>query len=389
MIQLLPHQQAFVDKNPRKAILAWGTRVGKSYTIAFWLKHYTLYNFLLVCPKRLVKKWQEDLQACGDEHSPNVTICTKEQFKKIDLTKYDGIVVDEAHHFNSPLKIKPSQLTVSLYNWACMNPNAPVLLATATPISSSPANLHTLAAIVGHTWDWGLYQREFYQLVRRPFSPRPFFEPRPNWRKNIRPYVREVCDILTLSDVVEVPEQQHETIPIALMPDTQKKVNDFHDVQPSKEWAVKHQLENGMEKLLKIRDLSEDESKVIIVCKYRHQQDMYAKELAKDREVFVLNGDTKDPGAVIKEAQESTECYFIAQADCMEGFRGDSFSMLIFASMSWRYVSYEQTLGRMLHLDKKNGNKYYYLLSGEKDRSVYDRIMAGKDFSIERATITN
>jgi hypothetical protein len=379
MIILKKHQKKFVEKNPVKCIMAWSTRAGKTYAIAFWALNRPKTRFILVCPKRIVDQWRRDLEAC---RVSNVIVASKEKFKFINLESYNGLIIDEAHHFASPIFDHPSQMTVKAYEFVRANPDMPVLLATATPIASKPANLHTLATLTGRHYDWPKYREYFYRLVRRPYAPHPFWEPKSEWRKLIQPFARKLCDIVLLSDIVDVPEQKHDIIPVVLTDKTQKAIKDFSDISPSKEWYGKHQLSQGQEKIDVIRELSEDESKVIVVAKYKKQIADLKKELEKDREVFVLDGDTKRPLDVIDAAHNATECYFILQADCAEGFRGDSFSMMIFASMSWKYVSYQQALGRMLHLEKKLENQFYYLLACDKDKDVYERIKAGEDFSI-------
>lgn len=385
--ELLKHQQEFVDECPRKTILAWGTRVGKSYTICFWMKNFPNVEFILVCPKRIKKQWEDLLAECG---VLNAVVMTKEEIKKTDISQYGGLVFDEAHHVASGLykPHKTSQLTRTVYNWVRNHPEAPVLLATATPICSNPSNLHTLAALTGRYWDPIKYRDHFYRLVRRPYVPRPFWEPKKEWRKEIVKYAKKVCHIKRLSDIVEVPEQRHRIEKVKLSKETLQAIDDFADESVSKEWYGKHRLEQGKEKLAKIRELSADEPKVIIVCKYLEQIDYYAKELAKEREVVVLMGKTKNQEEAIARAQEMTEGYFIIQADAGEGFSGHDFSMLFFASMSFKYVSYEQMLGRMQHLKKKRANDYYYLIAGDKDKKIYDRIREGRDFSIAGVTET-
>lgn len=380
MVTLKPHQAAFVKRNPDKAILAHGTRTGKTYTIAFWAKNRAKTKFVLACPKRIKDQWVRDLKLCGTK---NVTVVSKEELKKTDLSKFNGFIFDEAHHLASGLYEKPSQLTAYVYGWLREHPDYPVLLATATPIASKPANLHTLATLTGIPWNWKKYQAHLYNFVRRPYAPFPFWEAKPEWRTLIQPLAKEVLDIVLLSDIMDVPEQKHTVVTVLLKPETIKEIKEFASLNPSEEWYGKHQLAQRKEKLDKVRDLSEGESKVIVVCRYTDQLNYYATELAKDREVFVLDGHTKDPGAIIKAAHESTECYFLMQSECAEGFRGDSFSVMIFASLSHRTVSLQQAYGRMLHLDKQSGNQYWYLIADEKDREIYERVViAGKEYSI-------
>lgn len=380
MIVLYPHQKKFIEDNPNKAILSFGTRVGKSLAIIGWLKNYPTTRFMLVCPKRIKGQWKQLLAENGVAHA---TVLTKEEIKKADLSNFTGMIFDEAHWAGSPLFFKPSQLTRTIYEWVRNNHDAPVIMATATPIASSPANLHTLLALTGRYIDWKEYRSKYYDLVRRPWNPRPYYEPKKNWREEVYKLAQKYCWFKKLSDIVEVPEQRHHVIPVKLTPQTLKDIKDYADVSSSKEWYGKHKLAQYSEKLAVIRELSVDEPKVIVVVKYTDQVAYYAKELANDREVVVLTGQTKDQGEAIRRAQEMPEGYFVVQADCGEGFRGDDFSMMIFASMSWKFVSYEQCIGRMLHLEKKRSNDYYYLLADEKDRDIYHRVvMETKDFNI-------
>jgi len=292
------------------------------------------------------------------------------------------VVVHNCHWIASSLN-KPSQLTRTIYNFVRENPDAPIVLATATPLASSPENLRTLVTLIGHTVNKKKFQDKYYNLVRRPFAPHPFYEAKKNWRSLIEPLKNKICHIVKLEDITDVPPQIHTVVPVKLASKTLKEIKDYADESPSKEWYGKHQLAQGIEKLSTIKELSEGEAKVIVVCKYKSQVAYYAKELAKDREVVVLTGDTKDQSEAIKRAHVASEIYFICQADAMEGFRGDSFSLMIYASMSWKYVSYQQSLGRMLHLDKQDGNEYVYLLADDKDKSVYERVVIStKDFNI-------
>jgi hypothetical protein len=393
-VTLKPHQKEFAEHGPDKAILAWSVRTGKSFTALAWAEKRPAVKFLLVCPKRIKGDWLENVKEYG---SKNVTVCTKEEFKNIDLSLFTGIIIDEAHHFASGLfdkkkkiantkkrKFAPSDLTAILYNWIRLHPEYPVLLMTATPISSKPSNLHTLAALTGHFWDWKQYQNHFYELVRRPYAPFPFWEKKEDWRQLIKPFVRKVCNIKLLSEVSDAPEPIHNPpTKVTLTPETRKAIKEASDLVPSKEWHMKHRLAQGKEKLSVIRDLSDGIPKVIVVVSYTSEVDYYLKELSKDREVFVLDGRTKNPRQIILDAADSDESYFIMQADCAEGFRGDSFNKMIFASMSWKVVSYQQALGRMQHMDKEVGIEFDYLLADDKDKDIYGRVVIdGRDFSL-------
>ena len=62
------------------------------------------------------------------------------------------------------------------------------------------------------------------------------------------------------------------------------------------------------------------------------------------------------------------------------GFDASEFSVMIFASMSFKFVDHIQALGRINRINNLHENDYYYLLAGPCDKNVYKTIMAGHDF---------
>src|SRR3990167_4853635 len=142
-IKLYDHQKKFLEKNPDKAMICFEAGTGKTKTAVEWLRSRQ-GNALIVIPKRLRIKWREEL---GDVKA---TIVTKEEFKKIqDFPNCTALVLDEAHFASAPLFTKQrSQIATKVYNFIKKNPDMPVLLLTATPICSTPANLHSLLCYI-------------------------------------------------------------------------------------------------------------------------------------------------------------------------------------------------------------------------------------------------
>ena len=113
---------------------------------------------------------------------------------------------------------------------------------------------------------------------------------------------------------------------------------------------------------------------------YREQIAELEKALSKDRETFAIHGGIKDQEAVIKKAAESDECYFIVQAGIGAGFDADTFSCVVFASMSYAVRDYVQMKFRVRRIHNLHPVKYYYLIGGHCDRAVLHNIELGKDF---------
>ena len=183
MPPLFFHQKKFLLDNPDRAMLVWSPGAGKTRVGCEWMEMRSHISFLVVCPKQIKKMWQELVPA-------NAVVVTKEEYKKYkDVTSgarnITGIVVDEADHgFGSPLFTKGrSAMATTLYTWIRAHDTAPVLLLTATPIRNAPHTSHTLLTYIQKAPTWKVYRALQYNLVSRPYNPRPFFEPKKNWQK--------------------------------------------------------------------------------------------------------------------------------------------------------------------------------------------------------------
>lgn len=388
---LYDHQEKFLNENPNKALLAWDTGTGKTLASVLWAGKRQGTFFIVVVPKNIYKKWQDDIK--GNDH---FFVITKESYKKLSLEELVrqwsnvGIIVDEADYFGAPLfKKGRSDLAEKLYNDIRNYHIQHVLLMTATPFRNQPHTIHSLFSYLDMAPTWKDWQNKHYSLVRRPYNPRPFYEPKKYWRISALAFAKQHMYTAKISDISVVPTQHDERFDIK----TEVPVN-VHEDNAVKEWHVYARAENGKEKLAWIKDYIKGKSKVVIVCRYKEQIADYAKELAKETEVFILTGDVKDQGAVIEEAKKSFECVFLIQASIGAGFQlAESpqkckeneyynFSHMIFASMSFSHRDYVQMKGRILRGDALQENWYIHILGGSKDKDVYSVVMKGEDFNI-------
>lgn len=390
-MKLRDYQQSFIDDNKDKDFLAFETGTGKTLCALMWMSKRPNYDHLIVVPKNIKGKWAKDVK-----EYKNITcnIVTKEEFKKMskeDLAIHGSIVVDEADYFGSPLFMKGrSQLAEHLYNFIKDN-DPSILLLTATPFRSSPHTIHSLLTYIGEAPPWKDWQRGCYELKYPPYLPTPAWMPKKNWRKIALTYALPRMRVAKLSDIAEVPTQHEEEVSIPT-----PKLDPLSIVadNATAEWHEYARAENGKEKLDWIKEYIRGRSKVVIVCRYKSQIEMYAKELSKITEVFVLTGETKKPDEEIEQAKEAFECVFLVQASIGAGFQlaedktkpGNekyyNFSHMIFASLSFSHRDYIQMKGRILRGDSLQENWYTHLIGGAKDRSVYDRIMKAEDFNI-------
>lgn len=365
-MKLRKHQQVFLDKNPKKALLNWEMRVGKSLPASIWIDMPCRSgNTFIITPKQNKKDWIK--------LNTKATILSKEEFKKTSIINPTAIVIDEIHYFSSPLFLRGrSQLATALYNLIKKYPNCDILGLTATPIRQDAWSLHTLLCYIGVYYDWKEWRREFFELKSMPFLRFPAWFPKPDWRINIRKYLERHADIVSLKDCVAyLPPATSHIIKIK-QPKYQKPFNEIvtwmHEHHHEQKGKIREVINLGFKKL-------------IVVAHYTDQIDELAAELSKEKPVFILDGRTKDADKTKREAQESEECYFIVQSSMGFGFEGYMFGAICFVSMSHSCLNHTQMTGRSRSLDHLKPVAYYYLIGGRWDKKIYDTIQSGKDFN--------
>ena len=372
---LYPHQKRFLDKNPDRAMLVWEMQTGKTLTACEWIKKRSKIKILIACPLSIIEKWKRDLSEVGAK----ADVVSRDGIKKIDLSKYGGIVLDEAQDFLSPCFTKQrSARTTAVYNFIRQNPGAHVLLLTATPIRSTSWNCHTAGCFLGTLWPVKEWQNKFFYLTNK--FGRYHMEPSKNWRKDIRPYLESISDIVLARDCKEIPKNNHTVINVGWTKEQEESLKGQY-LEPSAEFNARHRAEQSDAKWEKIKEIMDGYRKVILVVYYRSQIEDYIKRIGNDRQVFVLHGGIKNKDEVIEQAKASDDAIFILQAGMGMGFSASEFSVMIFASMSFKYVDYIQSTGRMNSLENIHENNYIYMIGGKVDMNVYKTIMLGHDFN--------
>ncbi len=370
----MPHQRRAVERNGRKELWCWATRTGKTLPSSLWSNHPCRNkNPYVVCLKKDKKAWQRA--------APHATVLTKEEFKKAwnTIQNPTALVVDESHVFHSALFTKKrSQMATAMYSFIKKWPEMDVLLTTATPVRNDPSSMHTALCYIGHYIPWKDYQEKMYKLVKKPYSPWPFWEPRVNWREMVKPLLEKYADIVTLKDVVEyLPPETHEIIEVLM---------ERYEYEEDEEqrWTTEHQHEQKG-KVKAIKELGDKYRKLLIIAHYTSTIELLEKELGSDKPVFVLSGKTKNHDEVTAQAQNADDCYFIVQATMASGFDGYTFDAMIFTAMSHKVVDYLQAVGRLHHTQFVKPAIYYYLIANYPtgrswDAKIYGSIKEGKDF---------
>lgn len=376
MKTLYAHQQRFIAKNPDRALLVWETGTGKTVAACEWIKKRKGRRTLILCPKSIVEKWERDLEEWGAK----ADVVSMSQMGKIPWELYNSLVLDEGQNFASPLFGGGRSLrTTAVYEYLRVHKNVHVLVLTATPVRSTPWNIHTLGAFIGKFWEIKSFRNEYFYFT--DMFGRWHWEKKTGWQKEIRPKVHEIADIVLMQDCVDVPVQSERVVKIPWS-ESDEKMLDMTYKEPAAEWHTRHRAENTRKKFDVLMGILDGYRKAIVVCNYTEQIDNYKTWIGEDRQVFVLDGRTKDQDAVITAAKESEDCIFIVQASMGAGFDAAEFSVVIFASMSFRYVDYVQMKGRVKRINNLHANLFIYLLGGKCDIAVFDTIQKGKDFDV-------
>ncbi len=375
-MKLYKHQKNFLQKNPDRALLLWETGTGKTLAACEWRKKRPERRALVICPKALVENWRRELGK--RDAAANTYVISRDGVKGMNISGYGILIIDEAQDFASPLFNKQrSARSTKIYNHIKDHPDTHVLLLTATPVRSTPWNIHTLACYMNVYWPVKAFRGEFEYMT--DMFGRYHYELVKDWRKRVRKYVEQVADIVLMKDCTDVPRQHTKIIEVPWTPAQEKKLKESYTEEAS-EWHMRHRAENGPEKLAVLKELTNQYRKVLVVCYYTAQIEEYAKELSRERQVYVLQGSTKDQDAVIQEARAADDCIFIIQASMGSGFDANEFSVMIFASQSFKFVDNVQTQGRILRMHDLHENTYLYLIGGKCDQNVYETIKAGHDF---------
>jgi len=250
-----------------------------------------------------------------------------------------------------------------------------VLALTATPIRSQPHNLHTLLALTGNWIEWKKWRDHFYELKKMPYLPRPAWLPKSNWRQLIRPVLEKYADIVLLKDCVGyLPPKTETKIPV------KSDKFDGSEWEPTKAFFEEHRHEQK-NKTKHIHEISKGFRKVVVVAYYVEQVESLAKELGKDRETFFIHGGVKNHEDIIAKVQESSECFLVIQASIGAGFDLDSFSCVVFASMSYAVRDFIQMSARVRRIHNLHPVHYYYLIAGRCDKQILRNVELGKSFS--------
>ncbi len=408
-MELYKHQQDIIEADPKKTGLFLGTGSGKT-RIALELARGTV---LIIAPKTQVEdaNWERELlNLVPNKNIHYHFVISKETFRRdhSKLPRYDTVIIDECHttlgvtpnirwRKKQPIP-KTSQLFEALETYLERTKPDRLYLCTAT-IIRNPMTVWGAAKLLGHEFDFYKWRSEFY--IRLPMPGREVFVSKKDseTKDKLARIVQKIGYTGQLSDYFDVPSQTYRTIYLELTQKQKDRIKALKTEYPDPlvNLTKTHQAEQGVllgnefvpdeefdnAKIDAILDLSLEFPRMVIFAKYTAQIAQIAKSLRKEgKNVVTLEGSTKDRGDVIKYANSTLECIFIAQAQVSSGWELPDYPVMIFASMSYSVVDRIQGEGRILRANALKKNLYIDLIvKGGIDEAVFKSIKDKQDFN--------
>lgn len=395
-MELYAHQQKLLDKNPKKCGIFWGCGLGKTRMALELIKKNEPTNTLIICPKSLVKQWQEQCE---------YDVIHKELFKKQadTLPRYDCVVIDESHYFEGMQGFKKkSQLLKAILAYNKKHTPTYLYTMTGTPYMSSPWNIYAAAEILGIKYDYNAFKQAFFTEVHMGLR-----WPIPVVKKGIEPHIAKLVqtlgDVVKMEDCFDVPEQIYQEEYFDLTGEQKKAIESIEDTNHLVRFTKIHQINGGClkgngyietayyksEKLARLLDLVQEHRLVAVVCRYNAEIDMISHEITKKfpgKFVRKINGTVPADQRhhIIQDMQKQDDGVIILQASCSEGYELPNIPLMIFYSLDFSYKNYEQISARIQRANYLKKNVYkHFITKGGIDEDVYKCIKKKEDFKIE------
>lgn len=395
-MDLYHHQQAIIDLFPKRHLIAWQVRCGKTRA-AIGLMNRAGCAALIITPKKLKDQWgYELLEHAQLAPGQEFRTITKEEFRAQakKLPKFNTVIVDEAHHFSGQKSILSRYLEIYIK----VHNVEHVYLLTGTVYRSSPWNVYRLARILGHDWNYMEFRRKFF--TEKYMGRGVIYEPRKNCQDELADLVRSIGSIVRLEDCTDMPSDPDPILETGPMTESQEallKEMVESESNPLTRFGKSHQIASGLLlgnefaqtkntecwKDARLVELVNEYDKALIFCRYLDQIARY-ESMFKSLGIpcITITGETKDIESVRAKAREMTYGAVIISMGCSEGYALHEFSCTIYPSLSYSFLDFEQSQGRTKHMKKTSPNVYYILATkGSADFPVYESIKNKRSFS--------
>ena len=396
--KLRPHQKKAVEEYPDIWGIWWKPRTGKTFTVIRLASSRT-ESCIVVVLKSLVEQWEEHVADWNDSDC-KFKVISKETFRRDweKLDRYESVAIDESHIGFHNFK---AQLHKAAISYIKKHNIKYIWLATATPYTSSSFSIYSAGKLLRRNWSWYSWKKRFFNNIR--MGTRFIPVQKKGIEDELAVIINRIGSTLSLSDISEQSEDEHIKEYFDLNIEQKRAIKDTFDPLPIVMFSAYHQIENGTklsdgynedrifkcEKTNRLIELVGSYDKIAIVARYNLQLNNYKKEILikyPDKSVYIINGATKNKNEIIKQIEKDKECVVLLNSMCSAGYSLSSIDTMVFTSMDFSFVNFEQISQRVKNLNKNKSCTYIYLLTRKTkdyksvDQRIYDCVMDKKDF---------
>lgn len=396
MPSLRPHQLRAVQESKDKWGLWFRQRVGKTAT-AIRLASTRAKSALVVSPKSLKVQWQEEILNWNDSDCKFYVVSKEDvRLNKNIPQGCESIICDESHlafgNYKS-LAFKALKKYVKDNNVRC------IWLLTGTPVTATNWSVYSYLVLLGYNPNFIKWREKFNFPMR--MGKRIIWQPKPNMEEELQKILKQIGTVIDLKDIADIAEDEDVFEYFSLNPIQRQHIKDSFDPMPIIRYTKQHECESGIlkgdeynetkifscSKDTRIKELVNSTDKIVIVVRYLDLLDKYA-ELLKDcgKSIFKISGREKlTASEIAREAENSAKAVVLIQGDTVAGYNLQSFSTVVFASMSYSFVNYDQVRFRTKNMDKLTPCTYIHLfIEGDSiDNAIYKSVKNKQNFSEE------
>lgn len=398
MIQLRDYQQRISEgaaealKNHRIAYLAMEARTGKTLTALAAAQTFGAANVLFITTKKAQPSITADYEAGGFPFS--LTVINHDSAHKISGT-FDLVVIDEAHRLGA--YPKPSLRTQKI---KAICKGLPVIFLSGTPTPESYSQIyHQLYVSDSSPFRWCknfyAFAKVFVNTRKREINGYTINDYSAAKIHAIWPLVAPFWFSYSQKEAGFNSFSRDYYRTIAMKPETVRLIEELKRNRiahlgdttivadtPAKLLDKIHQIGGGT--------VIDNEGKAHIIDTTKAE---YIKRLFEGRKIAVyylyraefemlktvFENWTDDP----QEFQTSTDKTFLGQlASAREGIRLDTADAIIFYSIAYSYLSYEQTKNRIQSKEREKPSPCFFIFTrGGIDEDIYTAVQDKRDFT--------
>ena len=396
---LYDYQKDIVNKLDKSKLLLMSVSSGKTYCSMFAYKKYGKGRLLILSPANMVEEWKSTCKELNvtdyDIYSYN-KICMAKYMDEILKTKYDVIIVDEAHHISNRKNKSTKKLLLKIDTIRLK------YLLTATPENYEWQDFYIYFRII--------FGKSFMSYTS--FASRYFIQRQSYWN----PYVYEVIgyvdeyELMDMKDSISIvynkerkAKVEEYEIYVPFTPELTKKYKsiikskvykDFIIDSPAKNSYMKRMMASFMilpddedtykyelqdlTKLDALKDVIDKnkDTNIIIYYNYINERtiiEQYLKAKGYEYSLFTTKNDfnTTKPGKI-------NMISYSVGSEGINGFR--DCTVYIAFSLPYSKRIFKQSKGRINRLDNYPIERYYYFIT-DIDKKVLDTLKKGQSFT--------